>query len=216
MAPKLFCSDGSPPVRAVYMTAAAIGLELDKKILNLFTGEHLTPDYLKLNPQHTIPTLQDGDFVVWDSHAITTYLIGTYAKDDSLYPKDLKKRAIIDQRLHFDSGVLFPRFLLIGSQIFRQGARSVPKDKADTVIEAYTILETFLGLSKYIVGNTMTLADLAICPTITSLNLLVPLAENRFPNICNWLEMMKALPYYETENGKGLKELHALFKTKMG
>lgn len=56
-----------------------------------------------------MPTLQDGDFVVWDSHAINAYLVGKYGKDDALYPKDLQKRAIIDQRLHFDSGILFPR-----------------------------------------------------------------------------------------------------------
>lgn len=73
---------------------------------------------LQLNPQHTVPTLQDGDFVVWDSHAINAYLVGKYGKDDSLYPKDLQKRAIIDQRLHFDSGILFPRLAAIIVSIF--------------------------------------------------------------------------------------------------
>lgn len=63
----------------------------------------------KINPQHTIPTLVDGDFVIWDSHAITAYLVEKYATDDSLYPKDLIKRTLVNQRLHFDSGILFPR-----------------------------------------------------------------------------------------------------------
>lgn len=62
-----------------------------------------------MNPQHTVPTLDDDGFYIWDSHAISTYLVGKYGKDDSLYPRDLHKRAIIDQRLHFDSGILFPR-----------------------------------------------------------------------------------------------------------
>jgi glutathione S-transferase len=44
------------------------------------------------------------------SHAILGYLVNQYAKDDSLYPKEPKKRAVIDQRLHFDTGVFFPRF----------------------------------------------------------------------------------------------------------
>lgn len=61
-----------------------------------------------MNPQHTIPTLVDDDgFTIWDSHAIMIYLVSKYAKDDSLYPTDLKKRALIDQRLHFESGVVF-------------------------------------------------------------------------------------------------------------
>lgn len=62
-----------------------------------------------MNPQHTVPTLDDNGFVIWDSHAINGYLIGKYGKDDALYPKDVEKRAVVDQRLHFDSGILFPR-----------------------------------------------------------------------------------------------------------
>lgn len=38
-----------------------------------------------------------------------TYLISAYAKDDNLYPKDIKIRALIDQRLQFDLGTLYQR-----------------------------------------------------------------------------------------------------------
>jgi glutathione S-transferase len=51
--------------------------------------------------------------VLWDSHAIMSYLVSKSSKDDSLYPKDLKKRALVDQRLHFDSGVAFALALKI-------------------------------------------------------------------------------------------------------
>ena len=65
---------------------------------------------LQLNPQHTVPILVDDDFVIWDSHAIAGYLVGQYAEDDTLYPKDdVRKRAVIDQRLHFENGVLYVR-----------------------------------------------------------------------------------------------------------
>lgn len=60
----------------------------------------------------------DG-FVIWDSHAILTYLVSRYGKDDSLYPSDVKKRATIDQRLHFDSNVLNPRGLAIVVSIIK-------------------------------------------------------------------------------------------------
>jgi glutathione S-transferase len=48
---------------------------------------------------------------MYHSHAILGYLVNQYGKDDSLYSKEPKKRAVIDQRLHFDTGVLFPRFV---------------------------------------------------------------------------------------------------------
>lgn len=68
----------------------------------------MTDDYLKINPQHTVPTLVDGDFVLWDSHAISIYLVEKYGKNDQLYPKDLILRSKINQRLFFDASVLFP------------------------------------------------------------------------------------------------------------
>lgn len=44
-----------------------------------------------------------------NSRAIMTYLTDSYAKDDSMYPKDLKTRAMVDQRMQFDLGVLYKR-----------------------------------------------------------------------------------------------------------
>lgn len=65
----------------------------------------------QLNPQHTVPTLVDGDFSLWESRAISRYLISKYGKDNnSLYPSDPQTRAVVDQRLDFDLGTLYPRF----------------------------------------------------------------------------------------------------------
>ncbi|GLV42295.1 Glutathione S transferase E12 [Carabus blaptoides fortunei] len=47
MAPVLYCVGLSPPVRAVLLTARALGIELEKKEINLENGDHLTPEYLK-------------------------------------------------------------------------------------------------------------------------------------------------------------------------
>ncbi|KMQ84643.1 glutathione s-transferase, partial [Lasius niger] len=100
----LYQLPASAPCRAVRLTAAAVGVDLNLKPLDLTAGEHLKPEFLKMNPQHTIPTLDDNGFYLWESRAIMTYLANRYGKDDSLYPKDPKKRAVVDQRLYFDLG----------------------------------------------------------------------------------------------------------------
>lgn len=118
--PILYGYDISPPVRAVLLTANAIGLDFEYREVNIMAGAHLSEEYLKKNPQHTIPMLEDDGKCIWDSHAIAVYLIEKYGDDKFLYPKDLYKRAIIDQRLHFDSGVLFPtlRRIVVSIYIF--------------------------------------------------------------------------------------------------
>lgn len=49
MAPKLYMLPPSPAVRAVLLCANALGVDLEMITVNLLTGEHLTPEYLKVN-----------------------------------------------------------------------------------------------------------------------------------------------------------------------
>ena len=56
----------SPPCRSVLLTAAALGVKLNKIVLNIQEGAHMTPQFLAINPMHTIPTLVDGDFALWE------------------------------------------------------------------------------------------------------------------------------------------------------
>ena len=62
----------------------------------------------QLNPQHAIPVLVDGDFVISESRAAAAYLVTTYGWEGcTFYPSDPKLRAIIDQRLYFDMGTFY-------------------------------------------------------------------------------------------------------------
>ena len=52
----------------------------------------------------------DGDFKLNESRAIAAYLANAYAKDDSIYPKEPKVRARVDQLMYFDMGQLYMSF----------------------------------------------------------------------------------------------------------
>lgn len=109
MAPvKLYHFPISGPSRGALLAARAIGVPIEIEIVNLFKKEQLKESFVKLNPQHCVPTLEDEDgFVIWESRAIACYLADKYGKDDQLYPKDLKLRALVNQRLYFDSSTLY-------------------------------------------------------------------------------------------------------------
>ncbi|KAG5887919.1 hypothetical protein JTB14_003016 [Gonioctena quinquepunctata] len=203
----------SPPVRSTLLTLKALGLDFKEISVSPLAKQHLTEEYLKLNPLHTIPTLEDGDFVIYDSHAINAYLADKYG-GGALYPKDLEKRAVINQRLFFDCGTLFPRFLTIIRGYFA-GSKTVSKDVVAAIMDGYTSLETLLERSSYVAGEDLSLADFSLITTVTSLNVCVPVASNRYPNITKWMEKMREMPYYAEANQEGLDKLVAAIKVKV-
>ena len=106
----LYYMPPSPPCRSVLMSAKMIGLHLNLKMIDLTAKEHLKPEFVAINPQTTIPTIDDNGFYLCESRAICTYFVQKYAKSKSLYPKDEQRRALIDQRLYFDAGVFYQSF----------------------------------------------------------------------------------------------------------
>ncbi|KAJ8924595.1 hypothetical protein NQ315_000745 [Exocentrus adspersus] len=215
MAPKLYIDKLSPPCRAVLMCGRAIGLDLDIVEVDLLGGEHLKPEFLKLNPVHTVPLLDDDGFILCDSHAIMPYLIGKYAKNKALYPQDIQQRALIDQRLHFDSGVLLPRHLRIGIPIILHNLDHVVEEHAMAVVEAYGYINTFLRQNKYIASDNLSIADFSIINSITNASVFVPLDEEAYPQIKAWRDRLKALPYYEINQTAG-DLFRSIVKNKLG
>ncbi|XP_013101454.1 glutathione S-transferase 1-1 [Stomoxys calcitrans] len=189
---------GSTPCRAVLMTAAALGIELNKKLLDVQGGENKTPEFLKLNPQHTIPTLVDGDFSIWESRAIMTYLVEQYGKDDdSLYPKCPKKRAIINQRLYFDMGTLYKS--IAEYYLPQMMKKEAPNAEAYKKLEtAFELLNTFLEGEKFVAGNDLTLADLAMFAMVSSL-VAIGFDVSKYANVSKWYD-------YLSVNAPGAKE----------
>lgn len=159
--------------------------------------------------------MNDNGNVLWDSHAISTYLIGKYAKDDALYPSNLYTRARIDQRLHFDSGVLFPRVKACNVKILWQKGYEFTDIEVEANHAAYALLESFLQNDTYLVGNTITLADLACAASLLSLELITPIDGDKYPKIREWLNRLAELPYFDDVNKKSLAMFAGLLKHMM-
>nr|XP_017014975.2 glutathione S-transferase 1-like [Drosophila takahashii] len=196
----LYGTDFSPCVRSVRLTLKALNLDYEFKEVNLQKGEHISEEYLKKNPQHTVPVLDDNGTILWDSHAIATYLVDKYAKSDELYPKDLVKRAIINQRLFFEASVTYPGLSNIVRPFWFSGVTEVAQEKLDTVHRGLKLLESFLASSPYLVGDSLTLADLISGPTVSALRAAVDIETVEYPKVTAWLDRLNQTPYYEEIN----------------
>ncbi|XP_060652128.1 glutathione S-transferase 1 [Drosophila nasuta] len=207
--PSLYYALFSPPARACILTAKLIGLDLNLIAVDFSKKEHLSPEFLKLNPQHQIPVFVDTDGEVYvDSHAIICFMVAKYAKDDELYSKDLKRRAHIDHRMHYENGVLFQVIKDIVARNIYGGEAEFNARSLELCHNAYASLEQFLNQGSFVVGTELSVADISIHTTLITLELLVPIDQERYLEINGWLQrMQKLLPDYEEINLKGAKAL---------
>ena len=95
---KLYQHPYSQHSRRVVSLLEETGLEYEPMLVDLLNAEHMSAQYLAINPNHQIPTLVDGDTRLHESNAILRYLCVKHALTD-WYPDDLPARAAVEQWL---------------------------------------------------------------------------------------------------------------------
>uniref|UniRef100_A0A182SIX1 glutathione transferase n=1 Tax=Anopheles maculatus TaxID=74869 RepID=A0A182SIX1_9DIPT len=184
---KLYTAKLSPPGRAVELTAKLLGLTLDIVPINLLAGDHRKPEFLRMNPQHTIPVIDDDGVIVRDSHAIIIYLVLKYGgPNHTLYPDDPVTRA--------------------KEPILYEGSSEVSQHKIEYMQKGYELLNAAL-VDDYMVGNALTLADVSCIATIATMEEFFPMDRPKYPALVAWIERLsRTLPEYEQLNQDGAVE----------
>ncbi|KAH7960493.1 hypothetical protein HPB49_020352 [Dermacentor silvarum] len=162
MAITLYNLHRSPPCCFIRSLAKHLGIELNLKDLNFATKEHFSEDYLKINPFHKVPAIDDDGFVVYESNAIAYYLLRKYAPESDLYPTCIKTRTRIDQILACASSTIHNHSVVFVRP--RVWCNSKPTDEEVRAFEEDVVrgLEHLIGEGKFAVGDKLTLADLAL------------------------------------------------------
>ncbi|KAK9704470.1 Glutathione S-transferase, N-terminal domain [Popillia japonica] len=168
----LYISPTSPPCNAVLLVARALKLKLNVKVVNTRAGDTKTPEFLKMNPQHTVPTLDDYGFYLWESRAIMIYLVNKYGRrDDPLYPRDAKLRAMVESRLYFDAATLYPALTKCYYPILMGNQTEPNPEDLQKAKDAFDIINGFLENTEYVGGNTFSIADISLLVTVTGFHL---------------------------------------------
>ena len=164
---KLHVFPPSPNARKVQFVAQHLQVPHEVEIVDLSKGQQRSPDYLKLNPNGVMPTLTDGDFVLWESEAIMRYLCSK-KPGQTLLPDDPKKNADV---MRWQAWALANWAPACGTCIFEnlvkvllQGGKPDAARVADgeARVQKYgQILDDYLKGRKFLVGDALTLADVS-------------------------------------------------------
>ena len=195
---KLYYNPLSPNVRRVRLTAAVLGLELEEKLLDFSKGEHKNPEYLALNANGAVPTLVDGDFVLTESRSIMQYL-ASKKPESGLLPRDEAARADVTRWQFWDAAHFSPQLGTLAFEKMIKGMMGLGEPDSAKVNDALVnfrrfgaVLNKRLEGKQYVVGNSVTLADLTLASSLMyAKQTEVPLAE--FPNVEAWFARITAL-----------------------
>jgi glutathione S-transferase len=159
---KLYTNLFSPNARKVHAVATELGLDLETHTVDLRAGEQRTPEYLALNPNGKVPTLVDGDTVMWESDAILCYLAGK--NETELWPQSAKRYDIL-RWMFWDANHLNKEALkLFGQKFFSRGNPDLSiVEAANKQFRKYaTVLDGQLSNNEFVTGETLTLADFVV------------------------------------------------------
>ncbi|CAG2166244.1 unnamed protein product [Oppiella nova] len=158
-----------------------------------------------MNPSHSIPTIVDEGFVLWESRAIMQYLCNKYDVSGTLYPREPKKRAIVDRWLNFDITLMGSYKYGVMMKAF--GGADPPEDKIIAMKNNLKLFDQLIGDNKYLTGDDLTIADLALLVTNSAL-LLANVDLSEYPNVKRWLtSLTTGLPYFTEFNVFDPKEM---------
>ena len=207
----LYVNDISPPCRAVLMVAKEVKLDYKIREVNLDNEDHLTEEFLKMNPLHTIPVLEDHGCIIADSHAIAGYMVDEFSNRMALYPKELQKRALVIQCFIFDAAVLFPAVKRAVRPILMGEKNSIAKEDIDACKEAFSQLNKLLEGKRWLLDHeTYTVADISCVATASSASVLVDV--DQYPNVKAWMKCCEErIPSYRECNLPGLTKFQMYY-----
>jgi glutathione S-transferase len=193
---KLYNAIISPNAIRVRAVANELGIELEIIDVDIMKGETKTDSYLALNPNGKVPVLTDGDFVLWESRAITGYL-ASLRPERGLYPDDAKKRAIIDQWSYWQAIHLGPAMQKVGFERllkpkFGMGEpdESAIEAQLKDVSQFLPVLNANLAGKDWVAGN-LSIADFAVASTFM-VRRASGISLDEVPHVSSWIERMEA------------------------
>ncbi len=197
---KIWGRASSSNVQKVLWCCSELGIAFERVDLGGPFGGNRDPDYLKLNPNGLVPTIQDGDLVLWESNTICRYLANTY-HGEQLYPRAPRERALVERWMDWQLSTAGPPMgqLLFGLIRTRPEQRDPAAIEAARrrALEAWTIVDDALAGRPYLAGDGLTIAEIVLGTLVYRWHAF-PIERPPLPNLRAWYERMRERAGFKT------------------
>ena len=191
---------GNPRTSAgrCYLMLEECELKYEVVDLDIKSKQHKSQEYLKLNPNGKVPTLIDGDFVIWESLAINRYLAEKYKPE--LLGKSIESKSLIEQWSVWALAEFQPPLIDIIIQTMfvpapQKDEKIIERAKAK-LPEKFGVLNKSLENKEYMVDDKYSLADINLA-SVANIGLGLGMSYKEYPHISTWLEKIKSRPAYK-------------------
>jgi glutathione S-transferase len=195
---RLYQHPMSGNARAAVMTVYQLNAPVELVFVDLQSHEQLKPAFLKLNPNHRVPVLEDGDFILWESRAIMQYL-ADLTPGQTIYPTELRARADVNRWLFWAGQHLGPSISIffwenvVKGMLGRGAPDPVELERGNRLFNEFAaVLDAHLVDREWVSGSSLTLADLSIAATYAcAAPGKAPVAW--YANVQRWFNRMQTL-----------------------
>ncbi len=200
---ELYVFPPSPRAFKVMAVANHLGIETTLRMVDLVKGDQRTPQYAALNPNMKMPTLKDGDYVLWESGAIVQYLADK-KPESGLLPRDERARLDVTRWLFWDvchwdpSCTVFIFEHLVKPIVLKSGEpdQAALAKGAENFHNAAKVLDDQLRGRKFVTGDTLTVADFAIGASMNLADMAhYPIGP--YGEIKRWYDSLRGLPAWQ-------------------
>ena len=163
-------------------------------------GNTTTDAYRKLNPNAKVPTLIDGDVVIWESHTILRYLAALHAP--VLHGATPAERSLVERWMDWLFGALNTPYVAVFRDARKAPGERAPEFAAQSadLIAQLRILDGHLGERKWFALDRLTLADIVLAPIVKRC-LEFPIERPSCPGLERWQASIDARPAFAVTLG---------------
>ena len=195
---KLWGRVNSVNVKKALWAADELGLKYERVDAGMQFGVTKTPEYLNMNPNSLVPTIEDDGFVLWESHTIVRYLAAKHAMG-TLCPADLRARANaerwMDWAFTFQNAMRSVFWGLIRTPPEKRDAKAIEEARVKSNQLATEVLERSLAGKKYVTGERFTMGDIPIGCEVQRW-MRCPIERPKLPNVEAWFERLRERPAF--------------------